>query len=1175
MRLPRRYNLYPLFVILFFAAINTSSLDAQLLDSIPQNASLSNLKIKTFTVIPDTLKLDSLTVIPGTIAIKNRNTGTLISSADYELLDNLLVWKKQPNSPKGIEITYRSFPYAFSAPKLRKDTSWIGVEDFSDVIPYKYNPNSPNAGMFTYNGLDYTGSFARGISFGNNQDLVLNSDFNLQLSGDIGDEIEILAAISDNNIPLQPEGNTQQLQEFDQIFIQLKRRKSTLIAGDYQLSRPTGYFMNYFKRLQGASFNTEAKAGPGILGTRLSAAVARGQFARNTIIGLEGNQGPYKLSGNAGERFIIVLAGTEKVFIDGQLLTRGSEDDYIIDYNLGEVTFTANTLITKDKRITVEFGYTVDSYLRTLYGVNLEYKLDKFNVYFNQYSEQDGKNQTSGRELTAQQKQSFQAAGDQVSTTLFSSVDSLDQFDPNRIMYKLEERIVNGITYDSVFVYSTAPDSAKYVLSFTQVGVGMGFYNPVLSGANGRIYQWVEPDANGNLQGAFAPAIRLSSPERKQLYTLGASYDISKSSSIMAEVGLSNYDKNSFSDVNDDDNLGAAVKTGYKNKVQLNKNGTLKSFIGLTADYEFVQKEFEFIQPYRRVEFTRDWNTDNSIKAQEHLARAGFSIGKIGLVNFNYEFGTLIREANYTGFKHSATSRFTHKGFDVLLTGSYLDVKATQEESRFFRPKFDVSKTFKKANNLKLGVYGEREQNSRYLPGTDSLQTTSFYYDLVKAYINTHESEQLNLGASYTRRYDYLPKTADFGLATIADEVNFTGTWAKSVSSRLNWNLTYRNLAIEDSVLTAQLAQQTYLGRLEYQLNIKNGLIRSNTIYELGSGQQQRLEYSYIEAPAGQGTHTWIDRNEDGVPQQDEFETANFQDEANYIRFTTFTNDFIRTDNVLFSESFGINPSKIWRSEKKGSIKQIISRFATQSVLRINRKTLESDDILPWNPFQLNVEDTTLVSINSNIRNTLYYNRVHPKFGFEIGMSDNWVRTVLTTGSENRKKAEQSGKLRWNISKSVATNLAIAQGKKQNDSEFFPDRDYQIRYYKTEPSITWQPKKNFRAKVTYEFQSSKNKLSIEQAIKHDVSLELTYNKISKTEIRFSLSFADVAYTGPENTTISYAILEGLQNGKNYIWNLNFDRRISTNVLLSLGYDGRKTGEARIIHVGRASIRATF
>ena len=53
------------------------------------------------------------------------------------------------------------------------------------------------------------------------------------------------------------------------------------------------------------------------------------------------------------------------------------------------------------------------------------------------------------------------------------------------------------------------------------------------------------------------------------------------------------------------------------------------------------------------------------------------------------------------------------------------------------------------------------------------------------------------------------------------------------------------------------------------------------------------------------------------------------------------------------------------------------------------------------------------------------------------------------------------------------------------------------------------------------------------------------------------------------------MLEGLQNGQNFIWNITFDQSLSKNILLSLSYDGRKTGDSRVIHVGRAQVRANF
>ncbi|MBK6497146.1 MAG: hypothetical protein IPG00_02850 [Saprospiraceae bacterium] len=69
----------------------------------------------------------------------------------------------------------------------------------------------------------------------------------MQLIGDLGNGLKVVAAISDENLPIQAQGNTQQLQEFDKVFIQVSKGKSSVTAGDYELRRPNSYFMNYFK----------------------------------------------------------------------------------------------------------------------------------------------------------------------------------------------------------------------------------------------------------------------------------------------------------------------------------------------------------------------------------------------------------------------------------------------------------------------------------------------------------------------------------------------------------------------------------------------------------------------------------------------------------------------------------------------------------------------------------------------------------------------------------------------------------------------------------------------------------------------------------------------------------------------------------------------------------------
>ena len=90
---------------------------------------------------------------------------------------------------------------------------------------------------------------------------------------------------------------------------------------------------------------------------------------------------------------------------------------------------------------------------------------------------------------------------------------------------------------------------------------------------------------------------------------------------------------------------------------------------------------------------------------------------------------------------------------------------------------------------------------------------------------------------------------------------------------------------------------------------------------------------------------TKCDHRDDGdeIQELDEFEIAAFQDQANFIKIFSVTNEYQSTYNLSFNESLFLNLKKLWYN-KRGVLK-LLSRFSDQFITQIDRKLLEGNSI--------------------------------------------------------------------------------------------------------------------------------------------------------------------------------------------------------------------------------------
>jgi hypothetical protein len=611
------------------------------------------------------IALRSAFLVPGSVVV--RLGGEVLPPEFYQVNLHLGTIRFSGDLPRGavVVVSYRRKPLLMS-PVYSLRPAELSTTAPADAVPERIA--TPRASEpETPPGLRFGGTKSVSFATGTNQGSTLDQSLEATVEGQLTPTLKVRAILSDNNLPVQPEGNTEELEYFDRVFVEAEGPNGRATVGDLSLDNRVSTFSPLTRQLRGIAASVWNGRG------RLSAAGAetKGEFRTLEFRGTTGLQGPYALLSPGRTTGEVIIAGTERIYLDGVRLQRGQNQDYVIDYDAGSITFTPRRLITTDTEIAADFEATAEKYDRTtVLGAAEKLELGAgvaLSVVFAREADDDGapKNLT----LSAADRDSIAAAGDDPGAAITGGVTA------TTAGQGLYVQVPADTLAGTPAYYLFDERQGDLLVSFVETAAGAGEYRRAGLSTRGVPYFEFTGAGGGN----YRVGKPLPLPEASSLYTARVERPAG-AFTVDGEWNLSDHDANTLSALDDDDNRGNAGAL----RLGLRREGSWR--MGLTGAASYLEDRFHSFDRVRPGYFYRDWNLEGvALTGSEVTAEAGADAARAGAGSVRYTVGRLARD-DYRGWKQEAalqSGNISDRGLAMRGLSSQMDATGNERTRRF------------------------------------------------------------------------------------------------------------------------------------------------------------------------------------------------------------------------------------------------------------------------------------------------------------------------------------------------------------------------------------------------------------------------------------------------------------------------------------------------------------
>ncbi|HTP12029.1 MAG TPA: hypothetical protein VMM37_00290, partial [Bacteroidota bacterium] len=976
---------------------------------------------------------------------------------------------------------------------------------------------------------------------------------------------------------------TQTLREVDKVFVNLKTRNFDATLGDFDLNvgqNEGGEFSRFVRKLQGAngiaSFQNLA---PGNLSAHASmtAATARGKYTTNYFQGSDGNQGPYRLSGQNGQQQVLVLAGSERVYLDGQPMKRGELNDYTIEYGNGDLTFTSKRLITNASRITVDFEYADQQYTRNLVassagGSALDGRLKISAVAAQEADDPDSPIDFS---LDDASRNILRTSGtDQLRASLPGiRYVGLDSVGNPKGQYLIRDTVLNSKTYHILVydpgdpgalfsaVFSTVPamppDSAGYVRiaggQFQFAGIGVGNYLPVQLLPMPQLHQSV--DVNGSFQ--VVPELTLA-----------------------GEYAATRLDQNRFSPPGPD-NAGGAMKFSLQyNPKRVSLFGANIGSLDLRLSERYVDRLFAPLDRYNDVEFNREWNLPEAGNANEEIREGSLVYAPVPSMTVSGGYGFLDRPGSTRSVRSYGVLDVADSSLprvDYRIENIANDDYVNQQNSSWLRQNGEIARSF---GRITPALRFQAEDRTLYGASEDSLLSGAFRILEFAPRVDVGILGPVSVSAAVQARTEDSASGGEMrrALRSLTQQYGLQLSDWKDLSG--NFTVNFRSVRFSDDFLRHGNADGDFiLVRSQARYAPLQRAIETEAYYEFSSQKSSRLERVYLRVPKGSGNYLYKgDLNGNGIADDNEFELTKFDGE--YIVIYVPSEQLYPVVNLKSSLRFRIQPSRMLRASPT-FWEKVLRAISAETNVRIEE---QSADPVARHIYLLDLRyfqnDRTTISGSSQVQQDLFLFENDPdlSFRFRFNQRDGFVQ--LVSANERSVLREQSVRVRSQLDREIGNQTDFVNRLDRVSANARTSRERDIvsngvtSDFTYKPLLQWEIGFNFAVSRSVDgFNNENTTADINQQ-----GVRITYGIAGAGQIRSEFSREEVALRNVEVDPIRgipFELTNGSAEGKNYLWQLAFDYRINQNVQVSIQYSGRSEGGRTPVHLAHAEARAFF